>query len=254
MNKVETLLDDLMARLEQAAAAREGDRDVMVAGLRGAVEPLVAELRDAVASEINQLTQLDPATSVLNSRALEDAADAEFSRALRYRRDLSAVRLAVAGFPGIREAQGAGGGDTFLRTMILDCCRGIRACDIVGRTAMATFTILLPETPLAGAVQVAQRLRTILRDTLIPVGSDEVFYTINVGVATADSEDVGAAPLLERTSEALRIAREAGPDGIIVARQASLEDEPPCTAEDPESDFHKALGSVSVDYVPPEEL
>ncbi len=123
----------------------------------------------------------------------------------------------------------------------------------MGRSEAAVFTILLPETPLAGAVQVAERLRKIMRETPIPVGDDAVSYTISIGVGTADREDVGARPLLDRVTDALRLAVENGPDGIIVARQASLEDEP-MVAEDPESDFNKALGSVSVEYLPPDEI
>ncbi len=254
MNKVETLLGELTAELDKASADAARDPRAAVARIRSVLESLAANLREAVSLEVGQFTPMDPVTSVLNLGALEEAAGAEFGRALRYRRSLSATALVVDGFQAIEEATGDDGGGTFLRTMILDCCRGIRACDIVGRTDPAVFMILLPETPLDGAVHVGQRLRGIMRETSIPVGGDAVSYTVSVGVATADREDVGAQPLLDRVLEALRLAGEADPDGIIIARQTSLEDEPPGAAQDPESDFHKALGSVSVEYLTPEEL
>jgi diguanylate cyclase (GGDEF)-like protein len=252
MSTLEKELGDLTTRLEEVLGAAAGEPGSLADGIARALEPLEASLRDAVSGAINQLGQLDPATSVLTRQALEEAAGAEFSRALRYRRELSAVSLGIDGFSGIRDAQGADGADDFLRTVILDCCRGIRACDIVGRSDEAVFSILLPETPLAGAVQVGDRLRSIMRETPIPVGDVAISYTISVGVGTADTEDVNSGPLLARVGEALRLAREAGPDAMIVARQTFVDDE--MTVEDPELDFHKALGSVSIEYLRPDEL
>jgi len=247
MDKVETLLAALAGRVGEVI----GDTADHGA-FEAALEPLVGEVRDAVSAEVGQLTHMDPATSVNNRGALEVLAQTEFGRALRYHRALSAVSLEVDGFSGIRENSGEDGADAFLRTMILDCCRGIRACDIVGRTGGAVFTILLPETGLDGAVHVGQRLRQIMRETPIPLGEDALSYTVTVGVATADLEDSGGQPLLDRAADALRQARKHGEDRIIVARQTSLElDE---AADDPESDFNKALGSVSVEYISPEEM
>ncbi len=252
MDKVDTVLSELAERIYEILAESTGEGGDLGEAIRQAIEPMPVVLRDAVAEEVQQLSQLDPATSVLTAGAFEEAADAEFGRALRYRRDLSAVRLEVDDFWRIRDGQVDDGADAFLRTMILDCCRGIRACDIVGRSDAAVFTILLPETPLAGAIQVAQRLRGIMRGTPIPVGDEAVSYTISIGVGTADREDVGARPVLGRVTEALRLASESGPDGIIVARQTSLDDE--TTIDDPELDFNKALGSVSVEYLSPDEI
>lgn len=252
MEKVDKILGDLAAHLEKTLAGLSGSQETLGDEVRQALEPIAAELRGAMAGVLGQLSQMDPATSVLSRQAVEDAAGTEFGRALRYRRDLSAVQLEIDGFPEIRDAQGADGAEAFLRTVILDCCRGIRACDIVGRAGDAVFTILLPETPLAGAVQVGERLRTIMRETAIPVADEAISYTISLGVGTADPEDAGAGPLLERVGEALRLARQGGPDGIIVARQTSLDDE--TTIDDPELDFNKALGSVSVEYLSPDDL
>ena len=248
MDKVEILLDALAVRLGEAVGD-DTEREAVLAALA----PLSASLRDAMSDQIGQLTQMDPATTVNNQRALEDAAETEFSRARRYRRELSAVAIEVDGFNEVGGAHGDDGGDAFLRTMILDCCRGIRVCDIVGRTDTAAFTILLPETPLAGAVQVAQRLSQIMRETPIPVGEEVVSYTVSAGVADAEFGDGAGRPLLERATEALRRARALGPDGIIVARLPYLDDDMP-TIQDAEVDFNKALGGASVEYLAPEDL
>ena len=254
MDRVKMFLGTLTGRLQDAIAGAADDPAAVADSIQELLRVASVDLREAVTAAVEELSQLDPATSVANRRTLEETAENEFSRALRYRRTLSALSLEVNDFPGIREARGGEGGDAFLRTVILDCCRGIRVCDVVGRTGSAEFTILLPETPLSGAIQVGQRLREIMRETPIPVGDEAISYTVNVGVATADREDVGATPLLSRAVEALRRAVEIGPDALIVARQASLEEDEHTSDGELEADFQKALGSVSVEYLPPEEL
>ena len=253
MSKLEKLLDELAARLVEGLGDMVVDGEPLVTRVQAALSPFDVGVRDAVAEEIGQFITMDPETSVLHKRAIADAAETEFGRARRYRRTLSAVALEVDGYPEIRAAQGAPAGDTLLRTMVLDCCRGIRTCDIVGRGGDAAFTILLPETSLDGAVRVGERLAKIMRETPVPVGEGEISYTVCVGVATMDGEDKGGEGLLERAIEALQRAREEGSDRILIARQVSLVDAE-ATVDDLEAEFNKALGSVSVDFVTPAEL
>ena len=253
MSKLEKLLDELTARLVEGIGDVVGDSESLAEQVQAALAPIDAAVRDAVAEEVGQFITLDPETSVLHKQAIEDAAETEFGRARRYRRTLSVIALEVDGYPEIRAAMGAPAGGTLLRTLVLDCCRGIRTCDIVGRNGDAAFTIVLPETSLDGAVRVGERVRKIMRETPVPVGDKEISYTVCVGVATVDAGDKDGEGLLVRATEALQRAREEGPDRIIVARQVSLMDAE-ATIDDLEAEFNKALGSVSVDFVTPDEL
>ena len=253
MSKLEKLFDELAARLVEGIGDVAGDSETLTTRVQTALAPFGVAVRDAVAEEVGQFITMDPETSVLHKKAIEEAAETEFGRSRRYRRTLSVVALGVDGYPEIRAAMGAPAGDTLLRTMVLDCCRGIRTCDIVGRGEDAAFTILLPETSLDGAVRVGERLRKILRETPVLVSDGEISYTVCVGVATVDAEDKGGEGLLTRATEALKRAREDGPDRIIIARQISLVDAE-ATIDDLEAEFNKALGSVSVDFITPDEL
>ena len=253
MSMLKKLLDELAARLVEGIGEEMVDGETLATRVQAALAPFDVAVRDAVAEEVGQFITMDPETSVLHKQAIEDAAETEFERARRYSRSLSVVALEVDGYTTIQAALGASAGEVLLRTLVLDCCRGIRTCDIVGRGGDAAFSILLPETSLDGAVRVGERLGKIMRDTPVPVGEGEISYTVCVGVATMDGEDKGGEAILTRAVDALRRARENGSDRVIIARQVSLADAE-ATIDDLEAEFNKALGSVSVDFVTPDEL
>jgi len=217
MEKIKSVLEGLEAHLlEQVLASAEGCDAAIREDLAAVVRSGVAEFTGSILDAIEELTPVDPGTSVIKESALSEVVETEFGRALRYKRPLSVIELEIDGYDEVLAEHGEAAGDAVRRTMVLDCCRGLRASDIVGRHDRSAFTVLLPETSLDGATRVAHRLSKIFRETPVLAGNVELSYSVSIGVATMDGGDAAYKSLTQRACRARDEAREEGPGQVSV--------------------------------------
>ena len=83
--------------------------------------------------------------------------------------------------------------------------------------------VLLPRTSLEDAEQVAEKIRSLVEQTLFPGGQGQPggHLTISIGVATLEQEESGPN-LLARADIALYDAKDSGRNRVVVARQSSI--------------------------------
>lgn len=125
----------------------------------------------------------DPLTGLHNRRALVEQAQQLVQRAQASRRDLALIILDIDHFKAINDQYGHAAGDAALVAVggILASCA--RSGDIVARWGGEEFLLLLPETRLDDALVMAERLRSTLADTRVPVGDLQIAFTASFGVA-----------------------------------------------------------------------
>lgn len=211
-------------RLRRAAAEAEARE----AGLRLQVEELTAE-RDA----LQRTASCDPLTGVWNYRHLQLTLDREVERARRVDpgaepRQLALLMLEIAGFEAVVAEHGRGRGNAILRDLAQRLSVEIRRSDTLGRYGGEEFLVVLPDTGLDGAVQVAERLCwSVRRHQLLdyghhrqdrPAGSEprrasgSNGLTAAVGIAVLPEDGGHAALLLRAADRALAAARAGGGD------------------------------------------
>ena len=117
--------------------------------------------------------------------------------------------LDIDRFKRINDHYGHATGDQALRGLVEYCRSGSRAVDLICRYGGEEFVILLPETPIEAANQVAERLRLSIMENPITTDSGPLRITVSVGVAEANSLDT-LQKLIERADEALYDAKHAG--------------------------------------------
>ena len=133
--------------------------------------------------ELAKLAHTDPLTGLMNRRHFRLLADQEFSRAARTRQQLFMMMLDIDHFKRVNDTHGHDVGDQAL-IAIADVLRnGIRDMDILARWGGEEFLVLLPETDLASAMLIAERIRDQVSQIKLPKIPEGL--TISIGLCEA---------------------------------------------------------------------
>ncbi|MEE9228568.1 MAG: diguanylate cyclase, partial [Acidimicrobiia bacterium] len=114
--------------------------------------------------EVERLAVTDELTGLNNRRGFFDLGRREMERAQRTHRPVTALMLDLDGFKRINDTFGHAVGDEVLRHLGDRCRRAVRDIDLVGRYGGEEFCVLLPETDLKTALEVAERIRSSIAD------------------------------------------------------------------------------------------
>src|SRR4029077_19858630 len=104
-----------------------------------------------------------------------------------------------------------------LRAVGAQLTRVLRSTDMRCRYGGDEFLIILPDTPLLGAQQVAESVRREMATLAMVAGGKTIPVTARVGIAAAARDELGTAALIERADEALYQAKRAGRDRCSIA-------------------------------------
>lgn len=126
----------------------------------------------------------DPLTKLANRRQFELVLGREISRAINYNRPLSLIMLDIDFFKKVNDTWGHLAGDVILQKMGAMIKEKFRATDMSARYGGEEFAIVLPETGLMEAVQIAENFRKIIEGNKFEVDEMAIKVTISLGVAT----------------------------------------------------------------------
>jgi len=172
---------------------------------------------------LEELTVTDPLTSLRNRRAFEQELATQFNRARRYSRPLSLIIIDIDHFKSINDTHGHPAGDAVLRAVAAILERETRSSDLVARIGGEEIAVLLPETALFEAVQVAEKIRASVAAADVRAGQASVPVTVSAGVANVPHSDVSSsAELVRAADQALYRAKQNGRNRIEVERRSSL--------------------------------
>ena len=172
---------------------------------------------------IEQLAVTDELTGLFNRRGFFQFGEREFERVLRFNRPLAALMFDIDHFKRVNDTRGHSAGDQVLRALA-DCFRqNTRGIDVAGRYGGEEFILLLPETLLPEAIQIAERLRQSIAGLSIPIcpvngGSVmvDVRITVSIGIAVMLPCIQNLTVLIERTDQALYRAKNSGRNRVVV--------------------------------------
>lgn len=197
-----------------------GEQDVEIASAF-ARQALTALDNARLFAEVQNLGTTDSLTRVHNRRFFFEQAELEFTRSRRYQRDLALILLDADHFRDINDLYGQDVGDRVLKIIANMCRSNLRHFDFIGRYSGESFIILLPETKLNVAADVADRLRKCVEDMRVETHRGELRVTASVGVAVnhngEEAKDLSA--LINRADMALYEAKRGGRNRVVVAQQ-----------------------------------
>ena len=169
--------------------------------------------RRAAEDELRELARTDGLTGLNNRRAFEEVLHDEWRRAQRNATPLSMLLIDVDSFKGFNDLYGHSSGDDALIDVARSIARNVRRPgDTAARYGGEEFAVLLPATDEAGAMRIAEQIRTAVQALRRRhVASSHNVLTVSVGVATAHGEAVATSrALVDAADEALYDAKDAG--------------------------------------------
>ena len=171
--------------------------------------------------ELRQVLSTDQLTGAMARAAWFDVAAKEVTRARRYERTLSLLVLDIDHFKSVNDRLGHTAGDAVLRQVAQVVLGALRQSDVLGRFGGEEFVVLLPETVLADAAFLAERVRKAVAQASYP-GHDTLRCTISIGVAELSQTEQVIATLFERADNAVLQAKTDGRDRVKISSQPEL--------------------------------
>ncbi len=167
---------------------------------------VLTELRRALERE-KTLAREDFLTGTANRRHFLEMAEAEISRATRYRRPLTVAYVDLDNFKDVNDRLGHDVGDEVLRTVADAMKDRLRITDVIGRLGGDEFAVCLPETSAEAATTVLEDVRRQVTERL-PERCREV--TVSIGAVTFASPPDHVEELLRLADDALYEAKREG--------------------------------------------
>jgi diguanylate cyclase (GGDEF)-like protein len=182
------------------------------------LDPLAVAIRTlGTFQDAERLTITDDLTKLYNYRYLMKYLESDVKRCLRYKKKVSLLFIDVDGFKRINDTFGHLAGSQALAEIGQVLKRIVRETDVVGRYGGDEFVIVLPETPLNGAMVIAERIRKKVEECEFVAQNLSIRLTVSLGVANCPKHTLTAEGLIKKADAAMYRAKELSKNSIKVA-------------------------------------
>jgi diguanylate cyclase (GGDEF)-like protein len=173
----------------------------------------IAELEDTLRFRATR----DALTNVYNRGAIIDVLEKEVARQGRSQQALSIIFCDLDHFKKVNDTLGHQAGDEVLREVTRRMNSVLRPYDSLGRYGGEEMLCVLPDCEMAGALEVAERMRAAVAATVVVTGYGEVAVTVSIGVATMSRDQASSLPeFLQRADNALYRAKQNGRNCVTI--------------------------------------
>ncbi len=169
------------------------------------------EIADKALASLTFISTIDGLTNVFNRKYITDALDDQLKRCRRYNHKLSIIIYDIDFFKSVNDSYGHQIGDLVLIKCAELMKKNLRETDIVGRYGGEEFLVILPETDLKSAYQLADRLRRALSET-----EWEFDTTRKITISGGVVENIGenSSKMIGRADQLLYVAKDKGRNRI----------------------------------------
>lgn len=219
--------------------------DIKVRHLSDAQLEIMEDLAKLVVDELELrlLASTDSLTGAMNRRSFDDQTNREIERANRYGNSLSCALIDIDHFKWINDSYGHSIGDAVIQRVVSIFRSELRTSEYIGRIGGEEFAVIFPETPLREAVQVAERIRTLIAATTIDGSGHKIRVTVSIGGAGYGGE-TKIDRLIHQADVAMYRAKAAGRNCVVSNAIGDSGDAAEYVAEDDAGGVH--LGQFGV--------
>lgn len=176
----------------------------------------LASILIGILHQLTLISLTDPLTGLLNRRGLNNAFRAILSIAQRHNTCISAIAVDIDFFKKINDSYGHDGGDLVLKIIAKIFLENARPSDICCRLGGEEFIIILPDTKIDAAIEVAERIRKYIEMLETKYKDKTINFTASFGVTTA-CEKIILNHLIKCSDDALYKAKSEGRNRVAVS-------------------------------------
>ena len=191
-------------------------RYVLWTGIDITEQRQLEQQRDTLLQQLHEQAMTDPLTGIANRRHFIGVAAEQVQQAHTLGNPVSAVIFDIDHFKYINDTYGHAVGDEVLRIMVDRCRNQLREHDLFGRYGGEEFALVLPNTPLSVARQIAERLRVCVASEPFSTSGGDLCVTVSGGVAQTTSAIDSLGHLIDVADRALYCAKHTGRNCIAV--------------------------------------
>ena len=169
-------------------------------------------------TELSQQAIRDPLTGLFNRRYMEEALSRELKRAERYRAPLSILMIDLDHFKLLNDQFGHACGDAVLKGLGGTILWHSREDDIACRYGGEEILVVLPNTPMEGALVKAQQIRSHIKK-LAGLTKYRRQITASIGIASYPQDGLNVAALVKSADDAMYTAKRLGRNRVCRANE-----------------------------------
>ena len=174
--------------------------------------------RQRLIDRLEHLSKTDGLTGLLNRRALTEQLEYEIDRARRYGAELSIILCDLDNLKEINDTHGHLAGDMALQLLSATVRNTLRSVDIAGRYGGDEFLLIVPQTALAGAMSIAEKIRSAAWKTEVQLeGERRITLSLSIGVARLGPLSENMDGLISRVDAALYTSKSTGRNKVTAA-------------------------------------
>jgi diguanylate cyclase (GGDEF)-like protein len=172
-------------------------------------------------SRAKLLSETDELTGLLNMRGFSIAANRLFGQAMRYNRAASLLMIDSDNLKMVNDNYGHEAGNRMLRQLTRLVQGELRYTDVLARYGGDEFIVLLPETPIKGAIEVADRIRDAVANAPLEIDGKRIACTVSIGAAGYPADGNTMDALVARADRAMYKAKQDGRNRVVQFQASS---------------------------------
>jgi diguanylate cyclase (GGDEF)-like protein len=160
---------------------------------------------------------IDQLTGCFNRRYFETKLEDELNLAKRFRNKLSLIMFDIDHFKKVNDTYGHPAGDTVLQEVVVAAKSCLSAADSLCRYGGEEFTVIMPETDISEAIDIAERMRKSVEEHAFYGGDTLINVTISLGISEYPEHAILKEAIVQKADGALYTAKNSGRNNTKIA-------------------------------------